>query len=165
MDRDAIIAASQKHDIVPGRTYKYGTAGFRMSADLLDGVTFRVGLLAALRSRKLGGQAIGVMITASHNPAVDNGVKIVDPMGDMLEQDWEALATKLVNAPSHEELADTFSKLADSRGVTNACDSVSVLLSAIPKASTWLTRLLVSSLGCVAAILSASDSSASARHG
>ncbi|OTB08803.1 hypothetical protein M426DRAFT_316829 [Hypoxylon sp. CI-4A] len=114
MDRDAIIAASKKHDIVPGRLYKYGTAGFRMNADLLDGVTFRVGLLSALRSRKLNGQTIGVMITASHNPAVDNGVKIVDPMGDMLEQEWEAYATNLVNAPSHEELVDAFYKLADS---------------------------------------------------
>ncbi|KAI1345184.1 phosphoglucomutase/phosphomannomutase domain-containing protein [Xylariaceae sp. FL0016] len=113
MDREAIIAASKKHDIVSGRTYKYGTAGFRMNADLLDGVTFRVGLLSALRSRKLNGQTIGVMITASHNPAVDNGVKIVDPMGDMLEQEWEAYATNLVNAPSHEELVDYFHKLAD----------------------------------------------------
>ncbi|KAI1828061.1 phosphoglucomutase/phosphomannomutase domain-containing protein [Xylaria intraflava] len=113
MDRRVIIAASKKHNIVPGRVYKYGTAGFRMRADLLDGVTFRVGLLAALRSRKLNGQTIGVMITASHNPAVDNGVKIVDPLGDMLEQDWEAYATNLVNAPSHEELVDYFIKLAE----------------------------------------------------
>jgi phosphoacetylglucosamine mutase len=113
MDRDAIIAASQRHDIQPGHKYQYGTAGFRMEAALLDGVSFRVGLLAALRSRKLNGQAIGVMITASHNPPDDNGVKIVDPLGDMLEQDWEVYATNLVNAPSHEELVEYFLKLAD----------------------------------------------------
>lgn len=48
--------------------------------DLLDSVMFRVGLLAGLRSKRLGGQTIGVMVTASHNSAEDNGVKLVDPM-------------------------------------------------------------------------------------
>lgn len=37
------------------------------------------------------------MITASHNPEPDNGVKLVDPMGEMLEQSWEKWATKLAN--------------------------------------------------------------------
>ena len=112
---EKIIAASQKHPIVPlqaGQLYKYGTAGFRMKADLLEGVAFRVGLLSALRSRKLGGQAIGVMVTASHNPAADNGVKIVDPMGEMLEQEWEGYATKLVNCTTDQELVDTYKALA-----------------------------------------------------
>ena len=35
---------------------------------MLDSVLFRVGILAALRSKKLDGKTIGVMITASHNP-------------------------------------------------------------------------------------------------
>ena len=35
---------------------------------VLDSVLFRVGILAALRSKKFDGKTIGVMITASHNP-------------------------------------------------------------------------------------------------
>ncbi|KAL2270165.1 hypothetical protein VTJ83DRAFT_2349 [Remersonia thermophila] len=111
----AILAASAKHPVVPlekGRFYTYGTAGFRMKADLLDGITFRVGLLASLRSRKQNSRAIGVMVTASHNPAADNGVKIVDPLGDMLEQEWEHYATALVNAPSDEKLVEVYNRLA-----------------------------------------------------
>jgi phosphoacetylglucosamine mutase len=111
-DDQKIVEASQKHPLKEGRVYNYGTAGFRMKSDLLDGVTFRVGLVAALRSRKLNGQAIGVMITASHNPAQDNGVKIVDPLGEMMEQDWEKIATSLVNAPTDKDLVEYYNKLA-----------------------------------------------------
>lgn len=41
--------------------------------------------------------AIGVMITASHNPEDDNGVKLIDPDGEMLEAKWETYATNLAN--------------------------------------------------------------------
>lgn len=42
------------------------------------------------------------MITASHNPEADNGVKLVDPSGEMLETSWEAIATKLANVKDNE---------------------------------------------------------------
>ncbi|KAF9215188.1 Phosphoacetylglucosamine Mutase [Podila verticillata] len=90
----------------PENNFTYGTAGFRMKAELLDSVIFRTGILASLRSKKLDGKVIGVMITASHNPAADNGVKVVDPLGEMMEGAWEAHATALANAPSNEHLID-----------------------------------------------------------
>ena len=75
----------------------YGTAGFRGNSDVLDTILFRMGMLAALRSLKTG-MAIGIVVTASHNPAQDNGVKIVDPHGGMLDRSWEEAAEQLANA-------------------------------------------------------------------
>ena len=59
---------------------------------------FRMGLLGALRSKHQRGKAIGAMITASHNPIDDNGIKLIDPNGEMLEVSWEGAATDLINA-------------------------------------------------------------------
>ncbi|GAU92282.1 hypothetical protein RvY_04382 [Ramazzottius varieornatus] len=80
------------------RSLSYGTAGFRGPANNLDWVMFRMGLLGALRSKHQHGKAIGAMITASHNPIDDNGIKLIDPNGEMLEVSWESAATDLVNA-------------------------------------------------------------------
>lgn len=65
------------------------------NSQFLDHVIFTAGLIAALRSKKRNA-TIGIMITASHNPAEDNGVKLVDPMvsrqmtlyGDIELTDW-----------------------------------------------------------------------------
>lgn len=37
------------------------------------------------------GAATGLVVTASHNPEQDNGVKLVDPSGYMLQQTWEVI--------------------------------------------------------------------------
>ncbi|QRG40718.1 hypothetical protein FDK38_005207 [Candidozyma auris] len=110
MIKDLIFERISKCPKPDGVQYTYGTAGFRMKADLLDYVNYTVGILASLRSKVLQGQAVGVMITASHNPPADNGVKVVDPMGNMLEASWEKYATDLANA-DHSELADAVEKL------------------------------------------------------
>lgn len=75
-----------------------------------------MGLLACLRSRYKNGQVIGVMITASHNPEPDNGVKLVDPMGEMLEASWEKLATRLANV-SDQELEQEIAGIIKSENV------------------------------------------------
>ena len=66
----------------------YGTAGFRAHESLLDAVFLRMGILAAARSAQTG-SAVGVVVTASHNPVEDNGVKMIDADGGMLAQSWE----------------------------------------------------------------------------
>ena len=36
-----------------------------------------------------------MVVTASHNPAEDNGVKLVEPTGYMLLQSWEVSSLQL----------------------------------------------------------------------
>ncbi|VDC01835.1 unnamed protein product [Peniophora sp. CBMAI 1063] len=103
---DLLTELADKHP-KPNTRFQYGTAGFRTKASILDSVLFRVGVLAGLRSRRLDGKTIGVMVTASHNPEPDNGVKLVDPRGDMLEAAWEGHATAFANAASTEEFVET----------------------------------------------------------
>ena len=80
----------------PSKHLGYGTAGFRANASLLTRASFRVGLVVAMRARGVG--KCGVMVTASHNHHVDNGVKIIEPDGSMLVPDWELFSEMIVNS-------------------------------------------------------------------
>ncbi|XP_075001499.1 phosphoacetylglucosamine mutase isoform X1 [Calonectris borealis] len=101
MDSEALKKYSVLHPKPAGLTLQYGTAGFRTKAEQLDHVMFRMGLLAVLRSKAVV-STIGIMVTASHNPEEDNGVKLVDPLGEMLHPSWEEYATQLANAEERE---------------------------------------------------------------
>lgn len=79
------------------QTLSYGTAGFRGPATTLFEAVLRCGVLAAARSHVHSGRAVGVMVTASHNPPEDNGLKMIEPDGSMLAMEWEYLATQFVN--------------------------------------------------------------------
>uniref|UniRef100_A0A673NHZ6 Phosphoacetylglucosamine mutase n=1 Tax=Sinocyclocheilus rhinocerous TaxID=307959 RepID=A0A673NHZ6_9TELE len=112
---DEFEEVSQKSKLHPkpeGLALQYGTAGFRTHAKHLDHIMFRMGLLATLRSKKTK-STIGVMVTASHNPEEDNGVKLTDPMGEMVTAVWEGYATQLANAEQDsllKELKDIIEK-------------------------------------------------------
>lgn len=62
-----------------------------------------MGMLAALRSMCTQG-ITGLMVTASHNPVHENGVKVADPNGGMLNVLWEPYSDLLANAPNVEKL-------------------------------------------------------------
>jgi phosphoacetylglucosamine mutase len=102
---DSLSDLAQHRNLSKSRL-SYGTAGFRANADEtpLDSVMFRVGCLIGLRSRVLGGTVCGVMVTASHNGPEDNGVKMVEPDGSMLDPSWESIADNAINAKSTGEL-------------------------------------------------------------
>lgn len=101
MDLGAITNHSTLHAKPDGLVLQYGTAGFRTNAQHLDHIMYRMGLLAVLRSKQTKA-TIGVMVTASHNPEEDNGVKLVDPLGEMLAPSWEEHATHLANAEEQD---------------------------------------------------------------
>jgi phosphoacetylglucosamine mutase len=107
--RTVYAFAREMHPKTVKEDILYGTAGFRAKASTLGYVMYRMGLLAVLRARYKRA-AIGVMITASHNPEPDNGVKLVDPMGEMLEQSWEKWATKFANV-GDDQLEETINEI------------------------------------------------------
>lgn len=123
---DACAVGLACHAKGDGPDHAYGTAGFRAHADGLDHVMYRMGILAALRSKCLGGRAVGLMVTASHNPERDNGVKLVEPMGEMFPLDWEPQATVLANA-SDDDLGNAIAAICKEFDVSLSAEAVVVV--------------------------------------
>uniref|UniRef100_A0A0D9WWJ0 Phosphoacetylglucosamine mutase n=1 Tax=Leersia perrieri TaxID=77586 RepID=A0A0D9WWJ0_9ORYZ len=129
--RAALLEAASLFPLSPGGArFSYGTAGFRAEGATMGPAVCRAGTVAALRSLKLGGAAVGVVITASHNPVRDNGVKIVDADGGMLSQVWEPFADALANAPTPDSLLQIVLKFAKEEEITlDGSHSAQVLLA------------------------------------
>ena len=81
----------------------YGTAGFRTKNQYLDLVSFRTGVIVSMLSRLNPAKVLGLMITASHNPIEDNGVKITDFDGGMLRGHLEKELENFVNEKDIEK--------------------------------------------------------------
>jgi phosphoacetylglucosamine mutase len=75
----------------------YGTSGFRMKGNQLPFVVHWLGMFLRHYLWVLNGWSVGVMITASHNPWEDNGVKIIWPDGEMLHVNEEKILEDFVN--------------------------------------------------------------------
>ncbi|KAI3707684.1 hypothetical protein L6452_26313 [Arctium lappa] len=115
--RSMLLQSASSFPPPKGTKLSYGTAGFRADASILQSTVFRIGILAALRSLKTGGAVIGLMITASHNKVSDNGVKIADPSGGMITQDWEPFADCIANAPDPESLVQLINEFAKKENI------------------------------------------------
>ncbi|KAI5188061.1 phosphoacetylglucosamine mutase, partial [Nematocida homosporus] len=83
----------------------YGTAGYRGDWEKVADIVTRAYLVCAMRSASVG-RPIGLMLTASHNPAKDNGIKYVDYDGNMFAVEWEQISNRVVNATNDELLEE-----------------------------------------------------------
>ena len=73
----------------------YGTSGFRYPVVVIHSIAFAIGQAVCLLSHQHK-QPVGIMITASHNPHTDNGVKLVQHDGCMISPDDESFMVERV---------------------------------------------------------------------
>lgn len=103
------------------RTYLH----FLNRATLLNHVAARVGIVACLRSMHQK-KVVGLMITASHNLEMDNGMKIIDPDGGMLESSWEKISTDLVNCEL-DSVESTLTSIIKDNAIDVSCQGTVIL--------------------------------------
>ena len=94
--------------------YNYGTSGFRFNYEIMYKIAKKIGTAVALLSNKKN-NTLGIMITASHNPYEDNGVKIVNYDGCMIPIEDEQYLTEYVNSDYNIECTSLSSKIVIGR--------------------------------------------------
>jgi phosphoacetylglucosamine mutase len=147
--------ASSKFPKPVGFKPSYGTAGFRALGTDMGSTVFRCGLLLAIRAMQVG-QKTGICITASHNPEQDNGVKLVEPTGDMLTQDWEGIADQLANAATPDALIAVVQSLIADNAVNLAAPQEVIVAHDTRATSPELAVAAaagIEALGCTATLL------------
>src|SRR5215210_3210701 len=102
---------SYRHRVVIGKDTRL--SGYMIESALMSGFTavgmdvFLLGPMptpaVAMLTRSLRAD-LGVMISASHNPYADNGIKFFDPDGYKLSDEAERHIEDLVGSPSSELL-------------------------------------------------------------
>lgn len=80
---------------------KYGTSGFRDHHTKILDIAEKIGMAMTLLAYYKK-QSFGIMITASHNHYDDNGVKIMNYMGNMVNDDIEVYLENFVNGIINE---------------------------------------------------------------
>jgi phosphoacetylglucosamine mutase len=75
---------------------QYGTAGFRYHHIIIEQIASKIGMGMLLLLCQLQTD-FGIMITASHNHYQDNGIKILDNLGNMLSKEMEEFIETIVN--------------------------------------------------------------------
>lgn len=103
----------------PSTKVSYGTAGYRSNTPDFVNIICRSSFIGYLRSSSFAGKRIGIMITASHNPADYNGVKFIDHNGNMLDKSWEKCSDDLVNCDD-KDFYNMLNKIL--RKNSNLCD-------------------------------------------
>jgi phosphoglucosamine mutase len=105
-------SGTHRHRVVIGKDTRL--SGYMIESALMSGFTavgmdvFLLGPMptpaVAMLTRSLRAD-LGVMISASHNPYADNGIKLFDPDGYKLSDEAERQIEALMEAPSGELLA------------------------------------------------------------
>jgi phosphoacetylglucosamine mutase len=88
----------------------YGTSGFRMDSSIMISYIplISIGIKFLFEEMEKDNKnedniILGLCFTASHNPPNDNGIKIVDRNGMMLEEKYERLLERVINGDTLEK--------------------------------------------------------------